>query len=33
MTKDEWNDPKVGRSPVIHDPEGKPVHPWQPPSE
>jgi len=32
-TKDEWNDPKVGRFARIHDPEGNPIELWEPPSE
>lgn len=31
ITKDEWNDPAVGRFARIHDPEGNPVELWQPP--
>ena len=30
-TRDEWNDPSVGRFARIHDPEGNPVELWQPP--
>ena len=32
-TKDEWNDPNVGRFARIHDPEGNPIELWQPPGE
>ena len=31
-TRDEWNDPKVGRFARIHDPEGNPIELWQPPA-
>ena len=31
MTKEEWNDPSVGRFARIHDPEGNPVELWEPP--
>jgi catechol 2,3-dioxygenase-like lactoylglutathione lyase family enzyme len=32
VTKDEWNDPNVGRFARIHDPEGNPIELWEPPS-
>uniref|UniRef100_UPI0035C9CB8B VOC family protein n=1 Tax=uncultured Sphingomonas sp. TaxID=158754 RepID=UPI0035C9CB8B len=32
ITKDEWNDPSVGRFARIHDPEGNPVELWEPPA-
>jgi predicted enzyme related to lactoylglutathione lyase len=32
ITKDEWNDPHVGRFARVHDPEGNPVELWEPPS-
>ena len=32
ITKDEWNDPDVGRFARIHDPEGNPVELWEPPA-
>jgi predicted enzyme related to lactoylglutathione lyase len=32
-TRDEWNDPNVGRFARIQDPEGNPVELWEPPSE
>ena len=32
-TKDEWNDPQVGRFARIHDPEGNPIELWEPASE
>ena len=32
-TRDEWNDPNVGRFARVHDPEGNPVELWQPPGE
>lgn len=31
-TKDEWDDPKVGRFARIQDPEGNPIELWQPPN-
>ena len=31
-TRDEWNDPNVGRFARIHDPEGNPIELWEPPS-
>jgi catechol 2,3-dioxygenase-like lactoylglutathione lyase family enzyme len=31
-TRDEWNDPNVGRFARIHDPEGNPIELWQPPA-
>ena len=31
-TRDEWNDPNVGRFARIHDPEGNPVELWEPPA-
>jgi predicted enzyme related to lactoylglutathione lyase len=30
ITKDEWNDPSIGRFARIHDPEGNPVELWEP---
>ena len=33
ITKDEWNDPSIGRFARIHDPEGNPVELWEPPVE
>ena len=30
ITKDEWNDPAVGRFARIHDPEGNPIELWEP---
>lgn len=30
ITKDEWNDPQVGRFARIHDPEGNPIELWEP---
>ena len=32
ITKDEWNDPSIGRFARIHDPEGNPVELWEPPA-
>jgi predicted enzyme related to lactoylglutathione lyase len=32
ITKDEWNDPSVGRFARIHDPEGNPIELWEPPT-
>lgn len=32
-TRDDWDDPKVGRFARIHDPEGNPVELWEPPAE
>ena len=32
ITKDEWNDPSVGRFARIHDPEGNPIELWEPPA-
>lgn len=32
-TRDEWNDPNVGRFARTHDPEGNPVELWEPPSD
>jgi predicted enzyme related to lactoylglutathione lyase len=32
ITKDEWNDPSVGRFARVHDPEGNPVELWEPPA-
>jgi len=32
-TRDEWNDPNVGRFARIHDPEGNPVELWEPPAQ
>ena len=31
-TKDEWNDPQVGRFARVHDPEGNPIELWEPPA-
>jgi predicted enzyme related to lactoylglutathione lyase len=31
VTKDEWNDPAVGRFARVHDPEGNPIELWEPP--
>lgn len=31
-TRDEWNDPNVGRFARIHDPEGNPIELWEAPS-
>jgi hypothetical protein len=33
ITKDEWNDPTVGRFAGVHDPEGNPIELWEPPKE
>lgn len=33
ITKDEWNDPSVGRFARIHDPEGNPIELWEPPAQ
>ena len=32
ITKDEWNDPSIGRFARIHDPEGNPIELWEPPN-
>jgi predicted enzyme related to lactoylglutathione lyase len=32
ITRDEWNDPNVGRFARIHDPEGNPLELWEPPA-
>jgi len=32
-TRDEWNDPNVGRFARINDPEGNPIELWEPPAE
>lgn len=32
-TKDEWNDPQVGRFARIHDPEGNAIELWEPPAD
>ena len=32
-TKEEWNDPNVGRFARIRDPEGNPIELWEPPSQ
>ena len=32
ITKDEWNDPSIGRFARIHDPEGNPIELWEPPA-
>ncbi len=29
ITKDEWNDPVVGRFARVHDPEGNPIELWE----
>lgn len=29
-TKDDWNDPAIGRFARIHDPEGNPIELWEP---
>ena len=31
ITKEEWNDPAVGRFARVHDPEGNPIELWEPP--
>ena len=31
-TRDEWNDPNVGRFARIQDPEGNPIELWEPPA-
>lgn len=31
-TRDEWNDPSIGRFARIHDSEGNPVELWEPPN-
>jgi predicted enzyme related to lactoylglutathione lyase len=31
-TRDEWNDPNVGRFARIHDPEGNPIELWEAPA-
>ena len=33
ITKDEWDDPAVGRFARIHDPEGNAIELWEPPAE
>ena len=33
ITKDEWDDPAVGRFARVHDPEGNPIELWEPPTE
>ncbi len=33
ITKDEWNDPSIGRFARVHDPEGNPIELWEPPKE
>ncbi len=33
ITKDEWNDPTIGRFARVHDPEGNPIELWEPPKE
>jgi predicted enzyme related to lactoylglutathione lyase len=30
-TRDEWNDPNIGRFARLHDPEGNPIELWEPP--
>lgn len=32
ITKDEWDDPAVGRFARIHDPEGNAIELWEPPA-
>ena len=32
-TRDEWDDPNVGRFARIHDPEGNPIELWEPPAD
>ena len=32
-TNAEWDTPETGRLARIHDPEGNPVEPWEPPAE
>ena len=32
ITKDEWDDPQIGRFARIHDPEGNPIELWEPPA-
>jgi predicted enzyme related to lactoylglutathione lyase len=32
ITRDEWNDPSIGRFARIHDPEGNPIELWEPPA-
>jgi predicted enzyme related to lactoylglutathione lyase len=32
-TREEWNDPSVGRFARVHDPEGNPIELWEPPSK
>ncbi|QPH55134.1 VOC family protein [Pontivivens ytuae] len=32
-TRDEWDDPKVGRFARVNDPEGNPVEMWEPAEE
>jgi predicted enzyme related to lactoylglutathione lyase len=32
VTKQEWNDPAVGRFARIHDPEGNAIELWEPPA-
>jgi predicted enzyme related to lactoylglutathione lyase len=32
VTKDEWNDPAIGRFARVHDPEGNPIELWEPPA-
>jgi catechol 2,3-dioxygenase-like lactoylglutathione lyase family enzyme len=32
-TRDEWNDPNIGRFARIHDPEGNPIELWEPPAQ
>lgn len=32
ITKDEWDDPAVGRFARVHDPEGNPIELWEPPA-
>lgn len=31
-TRDEWNDPNVGRFARVQDPEGNPIELWEPPN-
>ena len=32
-TRDEWNDPNIGRFARIHDPEGNPIELWEEPGK
>ena len=31
ITKDEWDDPAIGRFARVHDPDGNPIELWEPP--